>query len=136
MEIKKIALVLVIIAVVIAIPIMNKKLGSNNEKLIVVDKMTEIVIRPSILASGSLTHEEEVRLSSEVIGKVTRIFVEEGDDVKSGQLVLQVDDQNFVAAFEQSEAQVRLSKIDIERQQTRIANLEKQWNTPTEECVP
>jgi HlyD family secretion protein len=127
MNIKKIAVLVVIVALVVSIPLLNKKLGSNNDKLVLVNKMVERVIRPSILASGSLTHEEEVRLSSEVIGKVTNIFVEEGDEVEIGQLVLQVDDQNFVAAFEQSEAQVRLGSIDIERQQTRIINLEQQW---------
>ena len=127
MNIKKIAVLVVIVALVVSIPLLNSKLGSNNDKLVLVNKMVERVIRPSILASGSLTHEEEVRLSSEVIGKVTNIFVEEGDEVEIGQLVLQVDDQNFVAALEQSEAQVRLGKIDIERQQTRIINLEQQW---------
>ncbi len=127
MNIKKVAVLLVIVALVVSIPLANKKFGSSNEKLILVTTLTDRVIRPSILASGSLTHEEEVRLSSEVIGKVTKIYVEEGDSVDIGQLVLQVDDQNFVAAFEQSEAQVRLSRIDIERQQTRIVNLELQW---------
>jgi HlyD family secretion protein len=127
MDTKKIAVLVIIVALVVSIPLLNKKLGSNNDKLVVVDKMIERVIRPSILASGSLTHEEEVRLSSEVIGKVTRILVDEGEQVDVGQLVLQVDDQNFVAEFEQSEAQVRLGKIDIERQQTRIVNLEQQW---------
>jgi len=127
MNIKKVAVLLVIVALVVSIPLANKKFGSSNEKLILVTTLTDRVIRPSILASGSLTHEEEVRLSSEVIGKVTKIYVEEGDSVDIDQLVLQVDDQNFVAAFEQSEAQVRLSRIDIERQQTRIVNLELQW---------
>jgi len=127
MNIKKVAVLLVIVALVVSIPLVNKKFGSSNEKLILVTTLTDRVIRPSILASGSLTHEEEVRLSSEVIGKVTKIYVKEGDSVDIDQLVLQVDDQNFVAAFEQSEAQVRLSRIDIERQQTRIVNLELQW---------
>ncbi len=127
MNIKKVAVLLVIVALVVSIPLANKKFGSSNEKLILVTTLTDRVIRPSILASGSLTHEEEVRLSSEVIGKVTKIYVKEGDSVDIDQLVLQVDDQNFVAAFEQSEAQVRLSRIDIERQQTRIVNLELQW---------
>jgi HlyD family secretion protein len=127
MNIKKISILLLIIVLVVAVPLANKKLGNQHQKLVLVTEMTATVIRPSILASGSLTHEEEVRLSSEVIGKVTEIFVEEGDEVEVGQLVLQVDDQNFVAAFEQSEAQVRLSRIDIERQQTRIRNLELQW---------
>ena len=89
--------------------------------------MSERVISPSILASGFLAHEEEVMLSSEVIGKVAEIFVEEGDRVKAGQLVLRVDDINFLAGLEQAEASVRLNTIDIERQEVRIENLERQF---------
>ena len=66
-------------------------------------------------------------LSSEVIGKVAEVFVEEGDRVKAGQLVLRVDDRNFLAGLEQAEASVRLNTIDIERQEVRIDNLERQF---------
>ncbi len=89
--------------------------------------VSQRVISPSILASGSLAHYEQVMLSSEVIGKVAEIFVEEGDRVKTGQLVLRVDDRNFLAGLEQAEASVRLNTIDIERQEVRIENLGRQF---------
>jgi HlyD family secretion protein len=127
MNAKNIGLLVVVVAMVIAVPVLNEKLGGGADKIVIVSELTERIIRPSVLASGTLTHEEEVRLSSEVIGKVSHILVEEGDKVSAGQLVLQVDDQNFVAAFEQSEAQVHISRIDIERQESRVANLKKQW---------
>ncbi|MBL4680634.1 MAG: efflux RND transporter periplasmic adaptor subunit [Pseudomonadales bacterium] len=127
MDVKKIVLLIVIMLGVASIPILNENLGSGGAKLVEISELSEQIIRPSILASGKLSHDEEVRLSSEVIGKVASILIEEGDSVVAGQLVLRVDDQNFVAALQQSEAQVRLSKIDIERQTARIENLGKQW---------
>ncbi|MFT7686289.1 MAG: HlyD family secretion protein [Candidatus Azotimanducaceae bacterium] len=127
MNVKKIALFVFIVLTVVAIPIINKKVGIGAAKIIQTSELTVQVIRPSILASGKLSHEEEVRLSSEVIGHVAKILIEEGNVVTKGQLVLQVDDQNFVAALQQSEAQVRLGSIDIERQTARIENLSKQW---------
>ncbi|MDP6414390.1 MAG: efflux RND transporter periplasmic adaptor subunit [Gammaproteobacteria bacterium] len=66
-------------------------------------------------------------LSSEVIGKVAELFVEEGDVVRQGNLVLRVDDKNFIAGFEQSEAAVSINTIDIERQEVRIENLQRQF---------
>ncbi len=127
MEVKKVVVFIAILAVAVAVPVLNRILWGGADKSVQVSTVTERTIRPSILASGTLTHEEEVRLSSEVIGKVARILVEEGDRVDIGQLVLQVDDHNFVAAVEQNEALVRLSTIDIERQESRIENLVKQW---------
>ena len=109
-----------------SIPIYQTYFGPN---LTEVDLATvsQRIISPSILASGFLAHEEEVMLSSEVIGKVAGLMIEEGDAVKIGDLVLQVDDKNFLAGLEQSEAVVRMNTIDIERQEVRIKNLERQF---------
>ena len=96
-------------------------------KTVDVATISRQVISPSILSSGFLAHEEEVMLSSEVIGKVDELMIEEGDSVKAGDLVLRVDDKNFLAGLEQSEASVRINTIDIERQEVRISNLERQF---------
>jgi len=100
---------------------------SPTEKLVLVESISNRIISPSILASGFLAHEEEVMLSSEVIGKVAELFVEEGEPVSAGDLVLRVDDKNFLAGLEQSEAAVRINSIDIERQKVRVQNLERQF---------
>ena len=96
-------------------------------KTVDVATISRQVISPSILSSGFLAHEEEVMLSSEVIGKVDELMIEEGDSVNAGDLVLRVDDKNFLAGLEQSEASVRINTIDIERQEVRSSNMERQF---------
>ncbi len=127
MNFKKLLLIMVIVGTVVALPFINRVVFGTNVKEVDVSTIIQRVISPSILASGFLAHEEEVLLSSEVIGKVSKLYVEEGDTVHQGQLVLQVDDKNFIAGLEQSEATVRLNTIDIERQQVRIENLISQF---------
>ena len=127
MNLKKIAVVALILGTVIALPFINRAVFGTARKEVAVAGITERVISPSILASGFLAHEEEVMLSSEVIGRVAELYVEEGDAVTAGQLVLQVEDINFIAGLEQSEAAVRINTIDIERQEIRIGNLENQY---------
>ena len=127
MNAKKLILIVLIAGTVIALPFINRAVFGINAKEVNVSTLSRRIISPSILASGFLAHEEEVMLSSEVIGKVAGLFVEEGDVVHQGQLVLQVDDVNFVAGMEQSEAAVRINSIDIERQEVRIANLRRQF---------
>lgn len=127
MNAKKLILIVLIAGTVIALPFINRAVFGVNAKEVNVSTLSRRIISPSILASGFLAHEEEVMLSSEVIGKVAGLFVEEGDVVHRGELVLQVDDINFIAALEQSEAAVRINSIDIERQEVRIANLSRQF---------
>jgi len=127
MNLKKIAVVVLILGTVISLPFINRSVFGTARKEVTVAGITERVISPSILASGFLAHEEEVMLSSEVIGRVAELYVEEGDTVSQGQLVLQVEDINFIASLEQAEAAVRINTIDIERQEVRIGNLENQY---------
>ncbi len=127
MNAKKLLLIVVFAGMVIALPFINRTVFGTNVKEVNVSILTQRVISPSILASGFLAHEEEVMLSSEVIGKVSELFVEEGDVVTQGSLVLRVDDKNFIAGFEQSEAAVSITAIDIERQEIRIENLKRQF---------
>ncbi|MDP6651853.1 MAG: biotin/lipoyl-binding protein, partial [Gammaproteobacteria bacterium] len=97
MNAKKLVLIVFIAGMVIALPFINRAVFGTNVKEVNVSTLTQRVISPSILASGFLAHEEEVMLSSEVIGKVAELFVEEGDVVRQGNLVLRVDDKNFIA---------------------------------------
>ncbi len=126
-DLRKLLLILLLVAGVVALPFINRYFFGVDAKEVTVAPVSQRVISPSILASGSLAHHEQVMLSSEVIGKVAEIFVEEGDRVKTGQLVLRVDDRNFLAGLEQAEASVRLNTIDIERQEVRIENLGRQF---------
>lgn len=127
MSSKKIIGISLILLAVVALPFINRAVFGTAQKAVRVASISERVISPSILASGFLAHEQEVMLSSEVIGRVDKLYVEEGDRVTAGQLVLQVEDINFIASLEQAEAAVRLNRIDIERQEIRIANLERQY---------
>ncbi len=127
MNIKKLFLIILLAGIVIALPFINRVVLGTDAKEVNVSVISQRIISPSILASGFLTHEEEVMLSSEVIGKVSELYVEEGDTVAAGDLVLTVDDKNFIASLDQAEAAFRLNTIDIERQEVRITNLERQY---------
>jgi len=124
---KKKIIIFVIIAVVVGIPVSKKYLSPDEIKEVSIEYLSKQMIKASILASGQLKHEQEVKLSAEVIGKVTKLYVKEGDQVNKGQQVLQIDDESYVAAVEQQNAAVEQQKIAIKRQQLVVANLKQQW---------
>ena len=87
--------------------------------------VSERVLRPSVLASGQLAHEEQVELTSEVPGRVAAIHVREGERVHRGNVVLSIDSDAYGARVEHNRAAVRLEKIDMERQDLRIKTLKR-----------
>ena len=129
---KKILIVVAIVSAVMAVPLLRSVLDGGDAFEVEIETLAPRSIQASVLASGRLVHEEEVQLTTEEIGKVTDIFVEEGDRVKEGQLLLQIDDETFRAATEQSEAIVRIQEIAIQRQQLTLENLRTQWGRTEE----
>lgn len=69
-----------------------------------------------ITAIGSLLANEEVDLVAEIVGKVRKIYFQEGVKVKKGQLLLKVDDADLQAQLARSEFQQKLLSEKLERQ--------------------
>jgi HlyD family secretion protein len=123
---KKVLIIIGIIVVIVAIPLIRNRTGGELPA-VEIEQLATRAIRTSILASGKLSHDDEVLLSTEVIGRVVGLFVEEADEVTEGQLLLQIDDEQTSAMVEQSMASTRIGEIAIEGQRLRLENLEKQW---------
>lgn len=128
MPASRIFFVVLLLVVAVAIPLANRSFGGGGGVAVTQAEPVFRTIRPSILASGSLAHENEVTLTSEVIGRVTAVYVAEGDSVTAGQLVLQIDDEAFSAQLQQNEASVRLQEIAIEGAELNAENLRSRRN--------
>jgi HlyD family secretion protein len=117
-----------IVVAVVAIPLVQARISGGVKVKVQVEKIEPRSIQSSVLASGRLVYEQQAKLTTEEIGRVTAIYVAEGDHVKQGQLVLQIDDQRLRAAVEQSDAAARVQQIAIERQKLQVENLRMQWD--------
>ena len=124
---KKLMLIVGLVVAVVAVPLIQARVRGTSAVEVAVEKLEPRVIQSSVLASGKLVHAQEVKLTTEEIGRVTAIYVEEGQKVKRGELVLQIDDQRLKAAVEQQQASVRMQEIAIQRQQLQAENLRTQW---------
>jgi HlyD family secretion protein len=120
------------IAALVCVPVALKVMRSEPAQVVEVDKISYRDIKSSILASGHLLYEEQVLLSPEVIGKVSTVFVKEGQQVKKGDLLLQLDDQSYRAEVAQQEAVVRQQRIAIEQQQLNVQNQQNQFKRKVE----
>jgi HlyD family secretion protein len=123
---KKALIIAGIIAAVVILSVVQRNRSSSAQE-VVLETVRLQPIRASILASGKLSNEDEVLLSTEVIGKVAGLYVKEGDAVTQGQLLVQIDDEALRATVEQQQASVRVQQIAIEQQRLRLKNLETQW---------
>jgi HlyD family secretion protein len=120
---------LIIIAVIIGLVSLAyfKKTGKSQTLEVKVQQVAAENIKRSILASGTLVYKEQVQLRSEVIGQVSEMLIEEGDEVTKGQVLMRLEPRTFRADVQQQAAIERIQTIAIERQEKKIENLKSQW---------
>lgn len=116
-----------LVVAVLCVPLALKLTRSETLQMVETEKITTHEIKASILASGHLVYQEQVQLSPEVLGKVSAIFVKEGQLVKEGEIVLSLNDQSYRAEVAQQQAAVRQQQINIEQQALNVANQESQY---------
>ncbi|QQS07253.1 MAG: efflux RND transporter periplasmic adaptor subunit [Fibrobacterota bacterium] len=95
------------------------KAKENAGRPVVVGSAT---IRDAVRLSGNMQPLDSVNIKSEVSGQIVKVFFREGDAVKRGQLVAQIDSSTFVVARDKAALDVdrnrlalKLAKRDLER---------------------
>ncbi|HEU4852328.1 MAG TPA: efflux RND transporter periplasmic adaptor subunit [Telluria sp.] len=120
------------LAALLCVPVIAKFTRSEPARIVETEVVAVREVRSSILASGHLAYQEQVLLSPEVIGKVSAIYVKEGERVKAGDLLLHLDDQTYRAQLAQQQAAVHQQRINIEQQQLNLANQKNQFKRKVE----
>ena len=79
-------------------------------------------------ASGYVTARRRATVSSKVTGKVLEVFVEEGKEVKKGQILARLDGSQIRAALAVAQAQLRTARGAAAEDEARLREAERQYN--------
>ena len=70
-------------------------------------------LKETVTATGTLKGLDSVDVGSQVSGKVTKIYVDFNDHVKSGQLLAEIDTTSLQSRVDQSQAQVNAADASV-----------------------
>ena len=65
----------------------------------------------TVVATGRIQPVTQINISADVSAKITRLAVKEGDWVESGQFLLELDRERYLAEVESAEANLRSSEV-------------------------
>lgn len=121
-----------VIALLIVGAIWKSKQKPKGEK-VEVDTVKKRTIRETVAASGKVFPEIEVNISPDVSGEIVELYIEEGDSVKTNQLLAKIDPdaiqsqvERQVASVNNTKAQVARASADIERNKALLTQAEAQ----------
>ena len=75
-----------------------------------------------VKATGEITPETRVDISAKVVGEIINLPVVEGQEVRSGQLLLDIERDLYESARNQARAAVRQAEVSVRRQEVQLAD--------------
>lgn len=115
---------------VVAIFAVNAAKGSSKGTEVRIEEVSSQDLVSSVTASGQVMPRTKVDLSADITGKITRLTVKDGDYVKEGQFLLQIDPQQYEAQVQRSEAALANAKASAAQARANLLqakrNLERQ----------
>lgn len=87
------------------------------------------LLESKVTANGEVRPIQFINLTAEVSGRVTDVFVKEGDVVKKGKPLMRVDPTQLANATSVQEAAMRAAQADVQNQLAAITASENAINT-------
>jgi HlyD family secretion protein len=100
---KKIIIAAAIAAVAIVLILVNvlkKEKGTEVD----VEKVQQGTLIQKVSGSGQIRPEVQVKVSSRVAGKILKLHAKEGDKVKKGTLLVELDQEQYIAALKRAKS--------------------------------
>lgn len=105
--------------------------GNGKATKVYLEKVAKRDIESVVSAPGQIDPRVKVNLSSNVIGKIVTLHFKEGDDVRRGQLLVDLERENYEAARNRMQAELANRQIEVRRAQVNLDNAEIQFRRAT-----
>lgn len=89
-------------------------------------EVTEQDLVATITATGSVRARRQVNISSDVMGRVIELTVDEGDEVERGQVLLRLDPSQTEAAVARARAALAQAEAQVSQQRANLLQAERE----------
>src|SRR3954453_21653375 len=120
-----VAIAVVLVAGIVAFRINQKKHAATEVKL---EQVSRRDLVSSVTASGKIEAKTSVDISADITGRIIDISVREGDLVKRGQFLLQIDPAQYQAAVARAQGVVSSTEATLLQTKATRDQEQRAWN--------
>ena len=125
---KLLVIISVVFILLVSIAIaFKKKFSDRNASIVVVEQAQFRSLTESVSANGKIYPFKEVKLSLELPGEVSNIYIQEGDSVVNGDLLLEIEADNYISSVSQSNAAYNQALANLSTSKARLSQAEAQF---------
>jgi len=122
---------LIFLVVIIILLVVGKKqgwLGKDFEVKVTTQTVESKTITELITANGKVQPETEVKISPDVSGEIIDMDIQEGDEVKQGQLLVVIKPDIYIQTLNRAEAALNSSKARLAQTEAQMIERELAFN--------
>src|SRR6478609_4592640 len=108
-------------------------IGKSKEIEVELVKAKKVSITEKVSASGTVQPVTEVKLAPEVSGEIIELNVEDGDSVKSGQILVKIRPETWLSQLERSEAALNQQRANVESSRASLSRAEANFTRSEQE---
>lgn len=116
----------IILLVLIILAVTKKQSGSATK--VTVEAAEKRTLIETVAANGKIQPEVEVKISPYISGEVVELYVKEGDEVSSGDLLAKIDPEIYKSAYARSEAALQVQRANLANAKARLAQTQAQFS--------
>ena len=120
---KKILIAVLVVAALAVIVVASIR-GTNRQKgtKVYVEAASRRELGQIVKASGEIDPRVKVNISAHVIGKIEKLYVDEGQRIEKGQPFLHLEREAYIAERDRWAAQVRRSHTEVRQSEVSLAD--------------
>ncbi|MBV2246101.1 MAG: efflux RND transporter periplasmic adaptor subunit [Lentimicrobium sp.] len=118
---------LVILIVILAVARKQGWIGKEDATEVTIETAARLSIVETVSANGKIQPEIEVKLSPDVSGEVVELYVKEGDQVKTGDLLAKIDPKIYASNYDRLMAALNTQKANLANSMARVSQVKAQF---------
>jgi HlyD family secretion protein len=122
---KKVLIGVGVIAVGAAVVFANLKFRRAEGRVVNVEAVAARDLEAIVSASGKIDPKRSVNISADTMGRVTELAVQEGQIVKRGEFLMQIDPRNLESAYQRSQASLAAAESQLEQTRALVRTAEE-----------
>jgi len=128
---KPVVIAIVAIVLILIVLVIGKKqgwVGQDYQEKVLAEKVQLRTVTESITANGKIKPKVEIKISSDVSGEILDLLVEEGEEVKTGQVLARIQPDIYERNYEKMEASVKSAEANVAQAKAQFQQKELNYN--------
>ncbi|MPZ20093.1 MAG: HlyD family efflux transporter periplasmic adaptor subunit [Luteitalea sp.] len=117
---RKLSIAVGISLLLVALVVANLAFRREAGKPVTVEAVQRRDLESVVTASGTIQARRTVEISADVAGRITKLAVDEGQRVKAGQFLMEIDPRMFRSQYQQNQAGLAAAQSQLTEQDSTI----------------